>query len=582
MPRLQSFKHGLVLMALLMLVLSDSVQAQEPQPPLTPPSVTAGQALWPENCLPCHGPTGQGDGPTAQAIEGGVASLADPTMARLRTPFETFDVIKNGRIENMMPPWGNQFNDGQIWDLTAYTWQLGTSPADVAAGRDTYAQQCAACHGTDGVSTGPLAVPVNLADMQMMFARSQNDLYAAYQASNQHADLNLSEAELWQTLDYIRTFTFRVPAQNGTLRGQVINRTTGEPLGNVTVRLYAFSDTQNSVDSFTAEADADGFYTFENLSTDPMLAYMVEGNYNNVVYLSEQPATFTPDTTETTLDLGIYETTTAPDDVSISELNMLFNFIPGAVQTIQIFVLSNDGDRTYIGEDSQTFAFTLPDGAQQVDFQNDEGERFQFQATTDSYVDTSPVVPGLESHSVVMVYDLPYNGDSLTVDVPLPGDIDNVNVLLQDVGATLLSDHLEFVETRDAHGGGFRIFAGDSLSRDDASLTVTLTDLDQIEAQPLPGAAAAPPGAAVVEGVDQGLLRWMVLGGGAALIAVVVVAFLRARPPEPESEPVNDSDRERLLLTLARLDEMFEAGELDEATYRDARAKYKAELARLL
>jgi hypothetical protein len=37
-----------------------------------------------------------------------------------------------------------------------------------------------------------------------------------------------------------------------------------------------------------------------------------------------------------------------------------------------------------------------------------------------------------------------------------------------------------------------------------------------------------------------------------------------------------------LLLLLARLDETFEAGELDEEVYRQARAKYKAELAQIM
>ncbi|RME70966.1 MAG: hypothetical protein D6784_15830, partial [Chloroflexi bacterium] len=50
--------------------------------------------------------------------------------------------------------------------------------------------------------------------------------------------------------------------------------------------------------------------------------------------------------------------------------------------------------------------------------------------------------------------------------------------------------------------------------------------------------------------------------------------------PVPVDDP--DTARQRLVLLLARLDEAFEAGELDETVYRQARSRYKAELARLM
>jgi hypothetical protein len=43
-----------------------------------------------------------------------------------------------------------------------------------------------------------------------------------------------------------------------------------------------------------------------------------------------------------------------------------------------------------------------------------------------------------------------------------------------------------------------------------------------------------------------------------------------------------ETRRQRLLLTIARLDQVFEAGELDEAVYRQARARYKAELVEIV
>ena len=108
------------------------------QEPIVPPSVTGGQALWPENCLPCHGPAGQGDGPTAEALPNPPANLADPELSRQLSPADNFDTIKNGRMENMMPPWGNRFDDAQIWDLTAHVWSFSTSPEMLAQGETVY------------------------------------------------------------------------------------------------------------------------------------------------------------------------------------------------------------------------------------------------------------------------------------------------------------------------------------------------------------------------------------------------------------------------------------------------------------
>ncbi len=41
-----------------------------------PPDQEVGETLWRQSCSACHGATGKGDGPSAAAVVGGVASLA--------------------------------------------------------------------------------------------------------------------------------------------------------------------------------------------------------------------------------------------------------------------------------------------------------------------------------------------------------------------------------------------------------------------------------------------------------------------------------------------------------------------------
>jgi hypothetical protein len=56
----------------------------------------------------------------------------------------------------------------------------------------------------------------------------------------------------------------------------------------------------------------------------------------------------------------------------------------------------------------------------------------------------------------------------------------------------------------------------------------------------------------------------------------------RLMPPADVDDEAAQAQRQKLLLTLAQLDKVFEAGNLDETSYRQARANYKAELIRVM
>jgi mono/diheme cytochrome c family protein len=508
--------------------------------------------------------------------------MSDPLRSRQLTPASNFDVIKNGRIEKLMPPWGNRLSDAQIWDLTAYVWSLGALAESLTAGEAIYAKKCAACHGSGGAADGPQASAnmVSLADPKVMVQRSQVTLLANYQASSHHAALNaLPEAELNQALDYIRTFTFKVPQRNGVLKGQVLNATTNRPQGQVSVILRAFEGNA-LLETITGQADESGNFTFEKLLTDHAVVYMVEGRYRDVPYFSSEPSVFAPDQTTTTLNLNVYETTTNPEQVTVSELHYLLSFSPEAVNVVQIFVFSNQGDKTYIGQSGQTFSFALPQHAQSVAFQNDEGGQ-RFAQNGRNYNDTAPVPPGQQSQSIVATYNLPYE-ESLTIKVPLPADIAKANVLIQDQGAQLTSEQLQFVEKREFQGDSFYIFNGSNLKKG-GELSLQLSNLDNLSF----ALDQTTPTTMVIESnLNQAWLRWLVIGLGGLVILGVALGYPYFRPQlthQPNPAVVDSSlRRQKLLVMLARLDELFESGELDKQLYHRARAKYKTELVELM
>jgi len=582
--RIRLWLSLLLLISLAWFAWPDLLRAAPPaQAPDAPPSVSGGRALWTENCVPCHGPTGQGDGPTAQAIENPIPNLADPALARQRTPLENFEVIKNGRIENLMPPWGNRFNDAQIWDLTAMVWNLSVSPEDVAAGEAIYFEQCAACHGDNG--TGDTAESpaemIDFTDLAVMSQRSQADLQAGFTSSAAHTDLaDLPEAQLWQSLDYIRTFSLALPQSNGLLTGQVLNATTNQPQGNIEVKLLAFQN-ETLVNTLTTQTDENGRYTFEDLATDHSIFYMVEGSYQDISY-SSQPVPFVPDSNETTLNLEVYETTTSAEAVELDRLNYLVSFDPGSLSIIQLFVLSNSGNATYIGQNGQTFSFELPAAATDVRFQGD-AENYITQ-TENGYISTEPVLPGQEGLLIAAIYAVPYEGDRLSFEIPVPAELNSLNLLMQDIGAELSSPQLQFVESREVPGGGkFSIYSGSNLA-EGSSVTLELTGLNDLEFAPAPG--NAPAGAAIAPDspVDQNLLRWLVVGLGVAAILLTAVFYPQFRSRLGAGAPAQEPEfqRQKLLLLLARLDDAFEKGELDEQVYRQARARYKVELSSIM
>jgi mono/diheme cytochrome c family protein len=578
---------ALIFAGLALMAWPNMSQAAPPaQTPDTTPAISAGRTLWQENCLPCHGPGGQGDGPTAQSIDNPLPNFADPETARQLTPVNSFDVIKNGRMENMMPPWSDRLSDAQIWDAVAYVWSLGTTPQELAAGETLYLEQCAACHGENGTGDGPEAPAemIDFTDLKMMVQQSQADLQANFKAGDQHAQLsNFSQEELWQSLDYIRTFSFALPQRNGVLTGQVINATTNEPLGDIEVTLHVFEG-NTEIETLTTQTDSTGNYTFEKLLTDHSILYMIESDYQDIVYLSDEPGLFTPNSNETTLNLKVYETTTSDEEINITQFHYLVSFSPGMVNVVHVFIVGNSSNQTYIGQNGETFSFSLPDKATGVTFQNDPvGTRFV--QTANGYADTEPVVPGREGLSIVATYDIPYDDDSLTIELPFSTDVAALNVLLNDQGADLSSDQVQFVETRQVQGSSFSIFNGTNLSQEDR-LTLKLTNLDDLAFAA--GSNNIPSGAVAAHAgvIDQDLLRWLVIGLGGMMLIVAGVIYPYYRPRLTSQGEASDQDpetyRQRLLLTLARLDDLFEAGELDEQVYRQTRARYKAELAEMM
>ena len=84
----------------------------------------AGKEIYGRLCSVCHGPEGKGDGQAMRGMPVRAKSFADPAAMRGLTDQHLFEAIKKGgagvQKSPMMPSFGDQLKDPQMWDLVAY------------------------------------------------------------------------------------------------------------------------------------------------------------------------------------------------------------------------------------------------------------------------------------------------------------------------------------------------------------------------------------------------------------------------------------------------------------------------------
>jgi mono/diheme cytochrome c family protein len=591
---------GAALLLVGLIVVATVQAAPLGQSPTQTPSAMRGEALWAENCAPCHGVSGRGDGATAQSpqmADNPPTDFTDRSAARQRSLADMFAVTKEGRMDRMMPPWGGRLSDDQIWDVIAYAQTFATSPDELAAGEAIYHEDCQECHAANGSGAVPGAP--DFTDVAVIATQSPQALFdVVSQGQGQMPAFSdqlpaggegapggkaLSEEERWQVVDYLRTFSYEPITFEGIIAGQVKNATTGQPVGNVEVRLRRWQGEAESP-SLTVQADADGSFRFERLDTTSHAFYRAEVVYNDVSFPGDF-VNFEPDSTQLSLPLNVYETTASDEAISVERLHFIvLGNQPGFLSVLELYQFSNSGDRAYVGTVDEkglreTVRMALPAGAHNLLLQ--QGTLgVDFLEADDGLIATAPIVPGKETFEAAFVYVVPYSGATLSLDRPLYYDTASVNGLVLNVGAKLESDVLTFGGERTAQGQTFLQYTAQNLKPGQV-LPISLYDLDKIQFASTSDSSASST-VMPSTGLGQTTLLWVMLGLGVVAIAFSVsYPSLRSRlgGETPGGESNLAQERQRLLLSLARLDQAYEDGELNETVYRRARALRKAELA---
>lgn len=83
-----------------------------------------GKRIYRENCAPCHGESGKGDGVGARSLPVRPADHTDGAAMSSRSDTFLRDVIAKGGsamgLSSFMPAWQGIFKDNEIQDLVGY------------------------------------------------------------------------------------------------------------------------------------------------------------------------------------------------------------------------------------------------------------------------------------------------------------------------------------------------------------------------------------------------------------------------------------------------------------------------------
>jgi hypothetical protein len=132
----------------------------------------------------------------------------------------------------------------------------------------------------------------------------------------------------------------------GEVRGTIINRNSGKVVAeSLDIMLHVLDEDLADLDMKHAQSQPDGTFIFADIPFDPNLQFTVMATYNGVTYASN-PAPAEMQSMQVAVAVPVYDTTNDLEGVQIDQMHVLFNFAEDGLETSEIYVISNAGDRT--------------------------------------------------------------------------------------------------------------------------------------------------------------------------------------------------------------------------------------------
>ncbi|GAB4521304.1 MAG: hypothetical protein OHK0046_32510 [Anaerolineae bacterium] len=568
------------------------------------PDLAVGAQIYAANCTRCHGENGEGNGELVLSGEvGAMPSFLDAEAMPQKDPQYYFEIITNGNLAQLMPPWGDTLTEAERWSVAYYTYTLRYTDEQLALGQEIYARECVECHGEDGRGTDAIDSTRTAGDFSSpaaMTLLTDFNIYTiiAEGAGSQmeaYAD-TLTEDELWAVTAYTRslsldnatretqvaqaatpeataeaaapeTATEEVTGATAIVTGTIINGTSEAAVPDdlvVTLHIVAPDLSETTRETTLDESNS---YIFNDVPVDAESIYFVSTAYLDRSFAGN-PFALTPEQAVFDQPIFIYEVTDDPSVISIRQVVTQIRPVGEVLEFTQEVLFENTSDRMFLVESEDgsgtSVTLNLPVGAIVAQLANPD--RFRVNDENYTVTDTRAVLPGA-SHIVSLVYLLPYE-QAAVIDYPVNYPLNGpVALLLQSETVTLQSEQFEAIPPEQfpnidaaAYGGNLSLNPGEFIRYEllgRAEGVGTSTDPNVITA--------------------DNLLPVLLIAVGVILIVAAVLVLFTNRDRRPKVSDAAELDA--LMRQLNELEAQNARGEINHDLYHQRRMELQKQIA---
>ncbi len=510
--------------------------------PAGEPDLALGENLYAARCASCHGETGAGDGDVMLQQDMRASDFTDPVTKAGDSLADYYTVVTNGRLDKLMPPFSGSLNPQERLSVAAYVYQI------------------------DG-SDLPESEAVAEADTDTADSESDSGVTTAPGVENPHGEGGIPTTT--DGGDNPHTSGGEVLTdENGdlltaiTVSGQLSNQSEGGDVPADVPLVLHVVDADFNEELINGTTDSEGRYVFDDIPYSPQTMYVVTTTYNGNFFRSDITQ---GDANPLTLDIPVYDSETDNSVLSISQVMLQIDRLQnGEIHVFQRVHVTNNSTDMYM-TDNGSVEIPLPDGAQPS--QNLDTNRYEYLPDENVIIDKNGVRPG--EHVSVVAYIIPQSNNgtvtfSQAFDYPAAGTI----VVFADAMTMGIAE----------------LQAAGNVENDGRTLTHYTGQFDLAAGQPLTltiNSVQAETAETGESGFPQNMLAYGLMFLGVLAVAFGVTSYLfRDSDDAPADDPTARMDT--LMARITALDEQFENGDIDEATYQTQRKRLKSELAQLM
>ncbi len=276
------------------------------------------------------------------------------------------------------------------------------------------------------------------------------------------------------------------------------------------------------------------------------------------------------ETTSLQMAIQIFDTTTSDENILVERIHVLADFpSPDQVQIVEIFIVSNLGDSTFVADNpgEATLSFPLPVEAESISFDDGAlGERYV--KTVDGFGDTVSIPPGAGVYQTLVYYTLPIQENTFEFSQVMSYPVRAVVIMTPEGEVIVEGANLEDMGVQAIPDGSVQVYSAMSIPRGESlQFRVTVESTESV----------VPSDAPVF------LPQWVIIAAGVlggALLLTGVWLFIRQRSRSFEDDEFEGTsvEREEILDFIIALEDLYQEGDITEKAYLKKRQELKDQL----